>query len=371
MSEEKKKPKIKITLGNKMKELYENDPALNSLKKFEEERKSLLNLDAQDITNLGIEDRISGISKLLESSELHSTFKNEDLFKEYTDPILSSIHDKDYKSLQEKMKLATESFIKPDYATTIKATDILGETISRADSLSSFNTLNKVYTSQLDETIEQLKNKNKLGAASGILGLASTINTDLFKTQLIQPTALSKSLKNVEKTNALNFKPITSEIPKINLNDMPVVKLPKYEDTLMGKADKQIEHLKNISAYMIDQNEKMKIQHEISIKQNEIIQNQIEDNTKTSVRDYRALIFSIVISILLSIIIYLLEDKSDTENHNEIRQTLETNNNNKILKNLVEELKIQNQKSDKTIKELKKQNDYIQRLLEVKGQINK
>lgn len=380
MSEENQKAKIKITLGDKIKEVYGNDSALDSLKKFEEDRKSLLGVDftSQHIANLGIEDKISDMTKLLEGSALHSTFKNEELFRQYTDPILSSIHNNDYESLQEKMKLATEFFIKPDYAQTIKAADILGDAIAKANESLVLNSFTDSYTSKLDATIEQIKADNRFSAASSMLGLASTIDTDLFKAQLQQLTAPKSVQEATEKVSALSFKPAIPEIHTKMFMDSPVFELPKYEDTIMGKADKQIEHLKDISKYMIDQNEKMKVQHEISTEQNnqikeqnEMLKNQIEDNAKTSVRDYRTLILSIVVGILISFIIYHLEDKSDTENHNEIKQILETNNNNEVLKDLVGQLKLQNRKSDDTIKELKEQNKYIKSLLEKKDKMNK
>lgn len=373
MREEKKKSKIKITLGDKIKEVYGNDSALDSLKKFEEDRKSLLGIDftSPHIASFGIEDKISDITKLLENSALHSTFKNKELFKQYTNPILSSIHNNDYESLQEKMKLATESFIKPDYAQTIKAADILGDAIAKANDLLALNGFTDSYTSKINETIEQIKADNRFSAASSMLGLASTIDTDLFKAQLQQLTAPKSVQEATEKVSALSFKLATPEIHTKMFMDTPAFELPKYEDTIMGKADKQIEYLKDISEYIIKQTNKIEEQRQISVNHNDMIKNNIEENAKISKRDFRLLLSGIIIGILIPFVVFYFQDISDNENHEKTIKTLEANNNNEILKNLVEQLKLQNQKSDDTIKEFKEQNKYIKSLLEKKDKMNK
>lgn len=312
-----------------------------------------------------IEKQIEDMNKLIENPTFQSVFKDNETFKQYSNPLISSIHNNDYESLQEQLKFTTDYLIKPDYLQTLKASETLYDSIEKAKALALGDSYIESYSDRVDSISKYFVN-DKLSAASDMLGLSSKIDTDLLKSGLTHNTELDKiiesSQENIEKINGFN-----SDINKLNYIEIPKWEPPKYEDTLMGKADKQIEHLENVVNYIVDQTEKIEEQRQISIQHNNMVKEEIEDNAKTSKRDFRILLISVLISITVPFIISYIEDISDNNNHKELINTLNQNNQNGVLKELVTELKIQNEKSSEIIDILKKENSVLKNKLEEKN----
>jgi hypothetical protein len=218
------------------------------------------------------------------------------------------------------------------------------------------------------------ENNNKLNAVQAILGLTSAINTDIFQKEMdsinTTKSITDRTMKEVEEA-----KKFTIEQPNYQnrMLDIPIFKVPKYEDTIIGKADKQVEILERLSNYMIEQNKKLELQNEIATdqtnqlkEQNKIIKDQVKEASKTSLIALVAAIASILISSIITIYVFEEEDKSDNKNHKEVTELLNANNNTSILMELVSELKEQNKNILITNKELNKQNQYFEKLLKTK-----
>lgn len=360
------------SLAEQLNDIYKNDTTLDYLKRFEEDRKTLLNLDLatsswQDPT---IQEKILDMENAIGSTTIQDAFKSHTDYEQYANPILSSIHNNNYDSLQEEIRKTTAEFISNDYMQTIKATDLFNDTIERAKAVGLTEHLDS-YNSKLSESILQYENDNKLKAAQSILGLTSAIDTDIFQKEIesINATKLITD-RAIEETDKYKI-----EEPNYQdkILDTPLFELPKYEDTIMGKADKQVEVLERLSNYMIQQNKNLEIQNEIANEQNNnlkeqnlIIKVQVEETSKTSKIAFWTAIISILTSSIITIFVFLEEDKSDIQNHNEFIELLKENNNNNILNELVVQLKEQNKNSMITNEEFIRQNQYLKRLLKEK-----
>lgn len=355
--------KLKIdSLSEQLNEVYKSDTTLDYLKQFQEDRKILSQIDFTTAALLEptMQDKIANIESLIGSAAIQEAFKSHTDYESYANPILSSIHDKDYSSLQESMKIATESLISNDYLQTIKATDMLSNTIEKAKVM-GFNEHIDSYSSKLADTISQYTRDTKLNVAQDMLGLASTIDTDMFQYDI-------KATENMDRDFTMK-PPDIDDIAK----HIPTFEMPKYEDTIMGKADKQLLVLEKLALYISSQTEKIEFQNEIATSQNNklkeqnvIIKDQVKDTAKTSKTAFWTAICSIGVAVMFSIItilqanyIYMEEDKSDNKNYERVIELLKANNNNKVLKDLVLQLKEQNKNILITNKELAKQNKYF------------
>jgi len=362
------------SLTEQLSNLYTYDTTLGYLKHFEEERKAFMELSSlisswQEPT---IQDKILDMEKTIASTYIQDAFKTHADYELYANPILSSIHDKNYNSLQEALKIATEPLLNNDYIQTIKATDLFSDAIDRAKSIGLTENIDS-YTSKLSDSISQYENNNKLNAAQNILGLTSMIDTDIFQKEmkLIDNQSITnKILKEVEQAD--NYK-IKEPNYQNRMLDISLPHIPKYEDTIMGKADKQLEVLERLSNYMIQQNKNLEIQNDIATaqknslkEQNELIKDQVKETSKTSFIALGTAILSIIVSSIITVYVFLEEDKSDNKNHIEVKKILQANNNNKILNDLLLELKEENKNSTIIIEKLVKENQYFKEILKLK-----
>jgi hypothetical protein len=346
------------SLTEQLNTMYKNDSTLDYLKKFEEDRKALLGLDLitsswQEPT---IQEKILEMEKAIGSKTIQNAFKSHADYELYANPILSSIHNNNYSSLQEEMKNATEQWLNNDYMQTMKATNLLNDSIEKAKAIGLTNHMDS-YTSKLSESISEYVNNNKLNAAQSILGLTSAMDTDIFQKEMesINNTKLITD-KEIEKTKKFTIKQPNYQN---EILDLPTFQAPKYKDTIMGKADKQVEILERISSYMIKQTKTLELQ-------NEIVAEQIKETSKTSLIALIAAIASILISSIITVYVFQEEDKSDIQNHKEVTELLKANNNTNVFMELVSQLKEQNKNTLITNEELNQQNQYYKQLLKAK-----
>jgi cbb3-type cytochrome oxidase subunit 3 len=139
--------------------------------------------------------------------------------------------------------------------------------------------------------------------------------------------------------------------------DLPKFEIPKIEDSpmykqnekLINRSDKQIDLLENMASYMSSQTKNLELQ-------NEITADQIEKTEISSKSAMRVAMWSIVLSIIFSIVsigvtyyVYIKEDKSDNIANSELQELIKANNTNKVLSELVEGFKEQNLILKKTL----------------------
>lgn len=319
MSEEEKFNSKKI-----IEDLLKVNPTLSLLTKFEEDRSVLAQLNPSLYNSEG-SSRISEMAKIIANPMVSEAFRNKQTVSDYVASIISS--DKN-KSLKHIVDITTTSMLTPEYEQSLKAVDKLSKSLESA-SLVLGNDYMSSYHEQIKKISKEL-NEDKLSAASNIVGLASKVDSDLFKRASMIDN-LNEERRNIEFD--IHKPPLNFEF--------------RFEESPMGiTLNKQVEHLEKVSNYILEQTDKIEDQRQISIEHNKIIKSEIESNSKIAKRDFKTLLISIVISILIPIIIYYVEDISDDKNHKELIDTL---NNNGNLNNQVEQLK-------ETVKKLEEQN---------------
>ncbi len=380
----KKKIDSISSLTEQLSGIYENDSTLSYLKQFEDDRQSLLDLATSSWQEPTIQEKIEDMASALAMPAIQDAFKTHEDYKSYVSPILSSIHEKNYDSVLESIKLATEPYLKNDYSQTFKAAEMLNDTIEKADRLGITDHFDS-YTAKLaDLTLEYANNKSS--ATQGLVGLASAIDTDIFKKEMKSLSATeslaTQAIEEVEKAkkSIIEAQDYHNTMLDTPMYKPPVFQTPKYEDTIMGKADKQVEVLEKLADYMITQTEKIELQNEIATdqnsklkEQNKMIEDQVKDTARTSKIAFWTAISSISVAVIFSITgigltyyIFQEEDKSDNKNHAKMKTLIESNNNNKILGELVLQLKQQNKNSTIINTKLIKQNQYLKELLKAK-----
>lgn len=360
-----KKSKSISELTKEIESIYDKDPTLKELKRLEEDRQSLYSVDlATKALSDSTVAQVSDLYKTISNPVLQDAFKTHEDYERYTKPILSSIENKDYLNLQESIKKATEPYLSSEYLQAMKATDLFRDTIKSASSMNILKD-SLPYQSQLTEAINLFNEHDKrLTASKELLGLASIVQNDAFKAKINPLGEVAKTLSptfeainNVGKTikpvlDSMNkikdiHKPFNPSIEKI---DLPRVEIPKIQDSpmykqnekLIDRSDRQINLLENMANYMSSQTKNLELQ-------NEITSEQIEKTEVSSKSAMTIAIWSIVLSIIFSFVsigvtyyVYVEEDKSDNMSNAKMEELIKANNTNKVLSEMVQELKTQN-----------------------------
>lgn len=381
------------SLTEQLSSIYENNLALNSLKRFEEDRKSLLDLASSSWQEPMIQEKIADMASALGMSAIQDAFKTHADYELYANPILSSIHTNNYNSLQKAMTKATEPWLSNNYMQAVKATDLFSDTIKNVADMGVLHDI-QPYSTKLAETMLLFNDQeNMLSASKNLVGLASLIENDAFKAKFESPLGeTSKKLSEVmnelgtttkfespilklsnasegfnKPFDAINFSERVLDLPRIELPRIENSPIYKQNEKLIEKSDKQVTLLKDMSKYMASQTEKLEFQ-------NEITSQQIKANNSSAKVAFWTAIFSIAVAVIFSIAgigltyyVFQEEDKSDNKNHTELMKSIEANNNNKILSELVLQLKEENKNTILTNKELSKQNEYFKELLKIKN----
>lgn len=384
-----------ISLTKQLSSIYENNSTLNYLKRFEEDRKSLLDLTSSSWQEPTMQEKMTDMASALSASAIQAAFKTHADYELYANPILSSIHANNYNSLQEAITKATEPWLNNNYMQAIKATDLFSDTIK---SIADMGVLHDItpYGAKLSEAMLLFKDQeNMLNASKNLVGLASLIENDAFKTKFESPleeasgkiaktmSELQISIKSespiLKVSEALKVfnKPLGAinppDFPKIKF-DLPQIELPKIENSpiykqnekLINKSDKQVILLKDMSKYMASQTEKLEFQNKITSQQIEANHSSAKVAFWTAVTSIAvAVIFSIA-GIILTYYVFQEEDKSDNKNHTELLKSIEANNNNKNLAELTLQIKEENKNIILTNKMLNEQNEYFKELLKAK-----
>jgi cbb3-type cytochrome oxidase subunit 3 len=366
----KKKSKSISELTKEIESIYDKDPTLKELKRLEEDRKSLSSIDiaSKALSDSLIESQVTDLYKTVSSPALQHAFKTVEDYEKYTKPILSSIESKDYLNLQESIKKATEPYLASDYLQTIRATDLFNDTIKNAANMNILKD-SQLYQTQLSEAINLFNDHDKrLTASKDLLGLASIVENEAFKAKITPIGEFAKKMASPIKdfdTIGKTINPMFESHTKINklfdtnLNkiDLPKFEIPKIEDSpmykqnekLINRSDKQIDLLENMASYMSSQTKNLELQ-------NEITADQIEKTEISSKSAMRVAMWSIVLSIIFSIVsigvtyyVYIKEDKSDNIANSELQELIKANNTNKVLSELVEGFKEQNLILKKTL----------------------
>ncbi|MDN5100330.1 hypothetical protein O8C83_05800 [Aliarcobacter butzleri] len=164
------------SLDSKLNKLYENDITLNYIKQYEEDRKKLLAPHSVDT----ISSELENLKESLSNINIKNAFPSTEAYIKYSEPILNTIKTNDYNNFQ---KLISEPFrpnLKNDYEQVLKATEIF---LDSSKKVMNLGLAEQSYYDKLNESIEKYQT-NKLEGSQGLLGLASEMNSDLFKTKL-------------------------------------------------------------------------------------------------------------------------------------------------------------------------------------------
>jgi hypothetical protein len=210
------------SLDSKLNKLYENDITLNYIKQYEEDRKKLLAPHSVDT----ISSELKNLKESLSNINIKNAFPSNEAYIKYSEPILNTIKTNDYSNLQ---KLISEPFrpnLRNDYEQVLKATEIF---LDSSKKVMNLGLAEQSYYDKLNESIEKYQT-NKLEGSQGLLGLASEMNSDLFKTKLDLGLAYGGLADSV--SSGKTFEELIKNTPKFDLENNTLSKIAE-----LGKTD--------------------------------------------------------------------------------------------------------------------------------------
>jgi len=136
------------------------------------------------------------------------------------------------------------------------------------------------------------------------------------------------------------------------------IEIPRFEDsplgqqnqTLIEQSEKQVSVLSDMSTYMLKQSKHVELQ-------NDILSQQIESSEKTAKEARNWVILTLIVSVVVSIIVFLAQDNSGEKNHKEVIAAISDK---KLLENQLRQLQVQIENQNKLIELISKQNGYLQ-----------
>jgi len=281
--------KLKIKLDSAYDTL-----GLDTLKKFEDDRKLLVNTSISEFQTEAIQSKLTEIQDLVSSSSMQNLFDSKSDYLKYSESIMDTIENKHFKDLQEELSSTYESYLKTNISPAMDALKYVDNSIKELQKNDSYLDMNK-YASSIASSL--------------------TFNTDVKDDLLQSAKELTSSSKKIEtdmfvdKMNMLDTQRLA--IPNIKIPKNPMI---GQNEKIIALLNTQSEALVSIGKYISSQNEKLD-------SQNEIIKEEIKDNKSSAKQAFRTAIWSIGIAILATLLgswitydVYKKTDKSDNEN---------------------------------------------------------
>lgn len=332
-------------LQKQLDEVYKS-PIFKAIKDFEEDKKTILATSSiTDMAKMQMDD----LEKLIGNTSLQNAFKSAQDYEKYTSPILNSLHKNDFQELHDSLSKSYESLLKPQISETFKTLTESQMKLSDYANIGKFN-IDDYLGSSVKSALESIKSNESLLDSSKILNSTlGQIDTNIFKDRINDFEEQRKLLE----TKPYHFhEPLNIEIPK-----NPIFDVIEQNEKIINHLDLQNKSLNEIAKYLANQNEKLDTQNSITEKQ-------IKENDKSAKKALWIAVSSVIISIiatfgaiLVSYDIYHKEDISDNTQHKELLQSINRTDNiveqNRLLKELLQEVKMQNKKLDINKKEEK------------------
>ena len=214
------------SLDSKLNKLYENDITLNYIKQYEEDRKKLLALNSGDT----ISSELENLKESLSNINIKNAFPSNEAYIKYSEPILNTIKTNDYSNLQ---KLISEPFrpnLRNDYEQVLKATEIF---LDSSKKVMNLGLAEQSYYDKLNESIEKYQT-DKIESSQGLLGLASEMNSDLFKTKLDLGLAYGGLADSI--SSGKTFEELIKNTPKFDLENNTLSKIAELRKTDLSLA---------------------------------------------------------------------------------------------------------------------------------------
>ncbi|KIM11527.1 MAG: hypothetical protein KU37_04810 [Sulfuricurvum sp. PC08-66] len=199
----------------------------------------------------------------------------------------------------------------------------------------------------MKSALESIKANEGLLNSSKVLNSAlGQIDTNIFKERIFD---LEEQRKLLEEKSYISQELMNFELPK-----NPIYDVIEQNTNIIDYLDLQNESLNEIAKYLANQNEKLD-------KQNNITEQQIKESEKSAKKALWIATISIFISIVatfgaifVSYDVYKKEDISDNMQHKELLQTIDKSSDsseqNRVLNELLKEIKNQNKLLDSKIK---------------------
>jgi hypothetical protein len=331
-------------LQKQLDEVYES-PTFKAIKELEEDRKSIL--ATSSIAEIA-KTQQHELEKLIGNSSLQNAFKSVQDYEKYTSPILDSLHKNNFQALHDSLSKSYESLLKPQISETFKT---LTESQMKLSDYANIGNLSidEYLGTSVKSALENIKANESLLDSSKVLNSTfGQIDTNIFKEKI---NGFEEERKLLE-TKPYHF----HELPNIEIPKNPIFDVIEQNEKIIAHLDLQNKSLNEIAKYLANENEKLDTH-------NSITEQQIKKNDVSAKKALWIAIISIIISIVAtagaiftSYDIYNKEDISDNTQHKELVEKIEKSNDsseqNKLLKELLQEVKIQN-------KLLLKQNDKI------------
>lgn len=327
-------------LQKQLDEVYES-PIFKSIKELEKDKKSILATSTiAEIAKMQKHE----LEKLIGDTSFQNAFKSVQDYTKYTSPILDSLQNNNFQELQDSIAKNYEPFLKPQISETLKTLAESQMKLSDYANIGKFNIDDYLGTS-VQSALENIKvNENLLDSSKVLNSVFGQIDTNIFKDKINDFEEQRKLLE----TKPYHF----HELPNIEIPKNPIFDVIEQNEKIIGHLDLQNKSLNEIAKYLANQNEKLDTQ-------NNITEQQIKENDKSAKKALWIAVSSIVISIIATVIvsydIYDREDISDNKQHQELLQSInridDTTEQNGLLKELLQEVKIQNKKLDINKKE--------------------
>lgn len=321
-------------LQKQLDEVYES-PTFKAIKELEKDKKSfLVTSSISEMAKMKKDE----LEKLISDTSFQNAFKTAQDYKKYTSPILESLQTNNFQELQESLSKSYESLLKPQISETWKT---LAESQAKLSDYANIGTfkIDDSLGSSIKSALEGIKaNEDLLGDTKKLNSAFGQLDTTRFRETISEFEEERKLLE----TQPYHFQGLpTIEIPK-----NPLFDVIEQNEKIINHMDLQNKSLLEIGKYLANQNDKLD-------QQNNITEQQIKENDKSSKKALHIAIISILISIFASIgaiyvsyDIYNKEDISNNAQHEELLQKIDTTNNmteqNELLKQLLQEIKTQN-----------------------------
>ena len=294
---------------NDLKKSVDNvytNPMLREIKRLDDDRKKIIESIQRSLPST---DAINDLKNLLKHSGLPNAFKTIDGYKEYSNPLLDSIANKDYELLQKELQNTYTPYLKTSVSQALDAIGYAKKSIAELTG-NSYLDVNKYSPSISSALSEMEKAQDLLNPAKLLTASIKQIETDMFQ----------------DKMDMLNERRV--ELPRM----MEAIKIPenpmiKQNEIIIASLDVQNETLVSIGKYISSQNEKLDTQ-------NINIEEEIKENKKSAKKAFWTAIASIFIAIVatvwaiwVSYDVYNKEDKSNNKQHQEVMKLLDNINN--------------------------------------------
>lgn len=321
-------------LQKQLDEVYES-PTLKLIKDLEKNRSYIL---ATSSFGEMLESKKVEVEKLISSSSFQDMFKSSTDYINFTSPILNSLQQNSLQDLQNSISISYEPYLKPQVSETLKA---LAESQLKLSGYANIgNTkIDDYLGSSIKSALESIiVNENLLDSAKKLSSSLGQIDTNMFRDTI---SKLEEERKLLEVKPYQFHESMNIEIPK-----NPICDVIEQNEKIISHMDLQNKSLIEIGKYLATQNEKLD-------QQNNITEQQIKANDKSSKKALWIAIISIVISIVVSMgsiyvsyDVYNKEEISNNVQYEELLKKIDGSNDiieqNDLLRQLLQEVKTQN-----------------------------